>query len=407
MDISEAKPEDYMLPTRWQSLAIPFMVAGAITVIVSWLLQYMFSPANSFKIFCHSYLANFMFILSFAIGGMFHVLVSFLTRAGWNASVRRVPEILSSLIPWLALLFIPILLTLMNSGTALYDWNGKNLTGLIAEKTDYLNAGFFTVRAVIYFLIWTTIVIWYFRLSLAQDTSKDVESTKVRQKWSGPCIMLFALSVSFAAWDWIMSIDGDWYSTIYGVYYFAASMFGMFAFTILTYLLLQRGGKVPKTVNIEHFHDLAKFLFGFVMFWSYIAFSQLILYWYGNIPEETVWFRDRWENGWYMYSYMLIAVHFAIPFLGLLSLHVRRNRFGLMFWSIWALAAHWIDMTFLVMPNTGAGLVPGMMIGHLVCGIGMFAIFVGMFLLRASSVPLTTQGDPRLPEALSYANPIL
>jgi hypothetical protein len=406
MELTESKPEDYLLPARWQSAAIPLMGIGAVVVIISWLMQYALLPENSFKIFCHSYLANFMFILSFAIGGMFHVLVSFLTRAGWNASVRRIPEILSSLIPWMALLFIPILLTLVKNGTSLYSWNGKELHGLVAQKTDYLNGGFFTARSVFYFVAWSIIVLWYYRLSLKQDETKDVESTKARQKWSGPCIMIFALSVSFAAWDWIMSINGDWYSTIYGVYFFSASMFGLFSFTILSYLLLQRAGKVQKTVNIEHYHDLAKFLFGFVMFWSYIAFGQLLLIWYANIPEETQWYRQRWENGWYAYSYLLIIVHFAIPFLGLLSLHVRRNRFGLMFWSIWAIAAHWIDMTFLVMPSA-TGLVTSVMIGHFICGIGMFSIFVGMFLLRATNVPLTTKGDPRLHEALSYANPIL
>ncbi len=250
------------------------------------------------------------------------------------------------------------------------------------------------------------IVLWYFRLSVKQDETKDIESTLARQKWSGPCIMLFALTVSFASWDWLMSIDADWYSTIYGVYYFAASMFGTFAFTILTYILLQRAGKVKKTVTLENYHDMAKFLFGFVMFWSYIAFSQLLLYWYGNIPEETVWFRVRWENGWYVYSYALIAVHFAIPLLGLLSRHVRRNRFGLTFWSVWALIAHWMDMTFLVIPNISE-FSGGVLFAHFVGGLGMFAIFVGLVIIRAGGLALTNKGDPRLHEALSYANPIL
>ncbi len=406
METKEARPEDYQLPGSWQAMSIPLMAIGVVLVAASYFVQIGVGGEKSFAIFAHSYLANFMYILSFAIGSMFLVLVFHVARAGWSASIRRLHEILSSMIPLLALLFIPILLTLLNNGTALYEWNGTELHGLVAMKTGYLNSGFFIARAAIYFAIWSFIVLWYYRHSIKQDETKDVNSTLVRQKWSGPCIMLFALTVSFAAWDWLMSIDADWYSTIYGVYYFAASMFGTFAFTILTYLLLQKFGKVQKTVTIENYHDCGKFLFGFVMFWSYIAFSQLLLYWYGNIPEETAWFRDRWENGWQMYSYALIACHFAIPLLGLLSRHVRRNRFGLAFWSVWALVVHWMDMTFLVIPNASAFSVP-VLLGHLVCGLGMFAIFVGVFLLRAKGVPLTTQGDPRLHEALSYANPIL
>jgi hypothetical protein len=406
MQFTEDKPEDYLLPKTWQSLAIPILGVGVGLVLLSSFL-FMLVGGKTGKLFCHSYLTNFMYVLSFTIGAMFLVLVSFLTRAGWSATVRRMPEILSSTIPWMALLFIPIAITLfVGGGDAIYEWNGAEVHGLTVLKLGFLNKKFFLFRAAIYFIVWSLIVLAYYRMSLKQDETKDIESTLTRQKWSGPCIMLFALSVSFAAWDWLMSIDSDWYSTIFGVYYFAQSMFGMFAFTILTYLMLQKAGKVKKTVTIENFHDLAKFQFGFVMFWSYIAFSQLLLIWYANIPEETAWFRDRWENGWMNYSYTLIAVHFAIPLLGLMSRHVRRNRFGLAFWTTWALIVHWIDMTFLVMPNTGE-LSFSMMLAHLVCGLGMFSIFIGVLLLRATNIPLTTKGDPRIHEALTYANPIL
>ena len=410
MELKEAKPEDYLLPAKWQSSAILFGIVGLVLVVLGWAVLYFAIGGEAdvrFKIFCHSYLANFMYILSFGIGGMFFTLVSFLTRAGWNASVRRMGEILSVTIPWVALLFIPILLTLfLPQGTAVYEWNQANPEGLTALKTGYLNTGFFTVRAILYFALWIIITRYYFQLSIRQDDHPDVESTLARQKYSGPAIMIFALSVSFAAWDWVMSIDADWYSTIFGVYFFSASMFGMFAFVILAYLLLQKAGKVKRTVNIEHYHDLSKFLFGFVMFWSYIAFSQLILYWYGNIPEETVWYRDRWENNWEAFSYALIALHFVVPFLGLLSRHVRRNRIALMFWGVWALIVHWMDMTFLVMPN--ASDFNGIMLaGHAVVGLGMFSIFLMIVLLRTGNVALIAKGDPRLHEALSYANPIL
>ena len=219
-------------------------------------------------------------------------------------------------------------------------------------------------------------------------------------------IMLFALSLSFAAFDWVMSIDADWYSTIFGVYLFAGSMMAFFAMMVIISISLQNAGKMQKWITIEHFHDMGKFMFGFVMFWSYIAFSQLVLIWYANIPEETFWYEVRLKDNWQYLSYGLIAFHFAIPFLGLISRHVRRHRVGLLFWSIWILVAHWLDMTFLIMPNAGpATFFP--LVGHLFGGLGMLCIFAALFILRASGVPLVAMRDPRLPEAMKYANPIL
>jgi hypothetical protein len=205
-----------------------------------------------------------------------------------------------------------------------------------------------------------------------------------------------------------MSIDAGWYSTIFGVYVFAAGMMAFFATMILISMSLQRAGKMRTMITTEHYHDMGKFMFGFIMFWSYIAFSQLLLYWYANIPEETNWFRVRLNDGWQYLSYGLIPLHFAIPFLGTMSRHVRRHRAGLAFWAVWVLVAHWLDMTFLVLPNAGPfhlNLIP--MLGHFLGGLGMASIFVGMFLIRASNVPLVAVRDPRLPEALTYSNPIL
>ena len=386
---------------------------GLILIACSGVICFVGAPSKTLglKYGLHSYLANFTYVISFGIGAMFFVLVSFLTRAGWSASIRRLAEIISMTIPWVALLFAPILLiVLTHQGSALYEWNFANVAdikeSIVQAKVGYLNGPFFVVRAVICFVIWTLIVGYYYRLSRQQDESHDIELTVYRQKWSGLLMMVFSLTVSMAAFDWVMSIDADWFSTIFGVYLFSASMFGFFALMIISFMLLQRNGKLINEVNIEHYHDMGKFLFGFTMFWSYIAFSQFLLYWYGNIPEETAWFKDRLAGGWEYLSYGLIAVHFVIPFLGLLSRHVRRHRSGLFFFACWALVVHWLDMTFLVMPNAGP-FSWTIMVAHILGGFGMFSLFVGFYLLRATDAPLVATGDPRLHEALSYANPLL
>jgi hypothetical protein len=404
------------LPLSWKAKTPVFALVGLVCILFGAVCFFM-APSQdadrsqAFKYLAHSYLANFMFILTPALGALFFILVQFLTRAGWSTSIRRLAEIIMMLIPNLAVLFLPIIGLLYWNSSDLYEWNAKEAgNSVIALKTgEYLFKDFFTFRALVYFGIWIFTATWYFRLSRAQDESGDAELSLTRQKWAGPLIMLFALSASFAAFDWVMSIDADWYSTIFGVYMFAGSMLGFFATMVVLAMTLQNAGKLEKWVTVEHYHDMGKFMFGFVMFWSYIAFSQLVLIWYANMPEETIWYDVRIFTNWKYLSYGLIGIHFAVPFLGLLSRHVRRHRIGLLFWAIWILVAHWLDLTFLVMPNvpnpSGALLFP--MIGHFFGGIGMVCIFVALFLVRSAGVPLVAMRDPRLHEAMKYANPIL
>ncbi|MFO0013141.1 MAG: hypothetical protein ACK553_10380 [Planctomycetota bacterium] len=408
--------ESIELPESWKTKPAILVAVGIVLLFISGLFSnFVQAPAApthslSFKFFTHSYLANFMFVLTIALGALFFILVQFAARAGWSSSVRRIAELLMSTIPYLAICFLPIIVLLYTNSDALYEWNNPSnvQSSVIKEKINvgYLTRNFFTLRAVIYFGLWSMMALWFYGLSRQQDESGDIQPSLTRQKWSGPCIMLFALSVSFAAFDWVMGIDADWYSTIFGVYMFAAGMMAFFATMILIGRSLQRAGKLGGLVNTEHYHDMGKFMFGFIMFWSYIAFSQLLLYWYANVPEETEWFKVRLQDGWQYLSYGLIPLHFAIPFLGTMSRHVRRHPLGLVFWAGWVIVAHWLDMTFLVMPNSGPfQFLP--MVGHLLGGIGMGCLLIAIFLVRASSVPLVAVRDPRLPEALTYSNPIL
>jgi hypothetical protein len=408
--------ESIELPESWKSKPAILTAAGIVLLAVGGVFSLLVQGSGdathspAFRFFTHSYLANFMFILTIALGALFFILVQFATRAGWSSSVRRIAELLMSTIPFLSVLFLPIIVLLYANSDALYEWNVRDnvqSSVILAKiKAGYLTRNFFTLRAAVYFGIWTVMALWFYGLSRQQDESGDIEHSLTRQKWSGPCIMLFALSVSFAAFDWVMGIDADWFSTIFGVYMFAAGMMAFFATMILINRSLQRAGKLTGLVNTEHYHDMGKFMFGFIMFWSYIAFSQLLLYWYANVPEETEWFKVRLHDGWQYLSYGLIPLHFAIPFLGTMSRHVRRHPLGLAFWAGWVIVAHWLDMTFLVMPNAGPlEFLP--MVGHFLGGLGMACLLIGIFLVRASNAPLVAVRDPRLPEALTYSNPIL
>ncbi len=402
--------DNITLPASWRGRAPVFVAVGAICVLLSLGLFYFSDtahPEHGYKGFFHSYLANFIYCLSFCLGALFFVMVQHLARASWSASIRRIAELLAVTIPWWALLFLPILaMVLFTPSEALYAWNkGKDagLPAIVEEKLVYLNPGFFALRTVIYFAVFTIAARIYFNMSRKQDETGDTEITLKLQRWAGPFIMLFALAINFAAFDWMMSTDAAWFSTIYGVYLFAASMLSFFAVMILTCFLLQRSGRIEKLVTVEHFHDMAKFQFGFVVFWGYIAFSQFLLYWYGNIPEETLWYKERMQHGWEYVGLLLIVFHFIVPFLGTVSRHVRRNKAAMAGWAVFILVVHWLDLMFLIMPNVGE-LTTMLVLGHLLCWIGMIAIFVALFLWRVGDTPVVAAKDPWLPEALAYHN---
>ncbi len=402
--------DNITLPASWRGFAPVLVAVGAICVLVSLGLFYFGDtehPEAGFKAFFHSYLANFMYCLSFCLGALFFVMVQHLARASWSASIRRIAELFAVTIPWWALLFLPILaMVLFTSSPALYEWNvgaSGGLSEIVKAKLGYLSPGFFAIRTVVYFAVFTIAARVYFSLSRQQDDTGDTGITLKLQRWAGPFIILFSLSVNFAAFDWMMSTDAAWFSTIYGVYLFAASMLSFFAVMILSCFLLQRNGRIQTLVTTEHYHDRAKFQFGFVVFWGYIAFSQFLLYWYGNIPEETLWYKHRMEHGWQYVGLLLIVFHFAVPFLGTVSRHVRRNRAAMAGWAVFILVVHWLDLMFLIMPNVG-DLTATLVIGHLVCWIGMVSIFTALLIIRVGETPVVATKDPWLPEALAYHN---
>ncbi|HBE71399.1 MAG TPA: quinol:cytochrome C oxidoreductase [Planctomycetaceae bacterium] len=405
---SNIPSDNITMPASWRAKAPALLAVGAVCILLSLALFYFGasedSKTTSWSMFFNSYLANYMFCMTICLGALFFVMVTHLVRAGWMASLRRLAELLAFTIPWWAFMFLPILALAVIGDTALYPWAGgaEKVDALVASKLGYLNPSFFTIRTVIYFAVFIIAARVYFLASRRQDESGDAQITLKLQRWAGPFIMLFALAVNFAAFDWMMSTDPAWFSTIYGVYIFAASMLSFFATMILLCHLLQRSGRIEKLVTIEHFHDLSKFQHGFIVFWSYIAFSQFLLYWYGNIPEETLWYKHRMEHGWGTVGLILIAVHFVIPFLGTMSRHVRRKPAVMAGWAVYILAVHWLDMMFLIMPNNGF-VVSGMLIvGHLACWVGMVAVFVALFLMRVGETPVVAVKDPWLPDALSY-----
>jgi hypothetical protein len=392
-------------------------LVGAMGVIGSVGVGYFVDP--TFKRLFFAYLTSYAFFLSIALGALAFVLLQHLTRAGWSVNVRRVAECLAGTMPILAALSAPILLAaLLNTG-ALYRWARPtaDLDHVILAKHAWLNRWFFCGRILFYFAIWTGIALWYWRRSTEQDRSGDVELTNRMQHHSAPALLILALTITFASFDLLMSLDPHWYSTMFGFYYGTGALLAAFAAITLVIGMLQALGYLTRSVTVEHFHDLGKWLFAFVFFWGYIAFSQYMLMWYANIPEETVWYIRRgattghgFVGGWTWVSVALLFGQLFIPFAGLMSKHMKRNYRVLMSWAAWVLVFHWLDMFWLVMPEmdfdpaTNIGRVHFGVV-EILCFIGIGGVFLATFMKLLEKNALRPIKDPRLIESLAFQQP--
>ncbi|MBI4815998.1 MAG: hypothetical protein HY791_07070 [Deltaproteobacteria bacterium] len=400
-----AKPTDISVPAT--SLWAKMPMLGGILAVVGLGATLAAGSSHEGRGF-FSYLWAFEVCLSIMLGGLGWVLIDHAVRSQWSPVVRRIGETAAATAPVFIVLFIPIALMGFHS---LYPWTHEQ-DEILAKKRWFLTPGFFFGRAALYLLIWTVLGMTVHRLSTKQDSlgNDPAARDKVsRSLWTvgAAGIALWALSLSFAAIDWLMSLQPHWYSTIFGVYLFAASILAFFAFMTLVAMSLQKAGLLKHAITIEHYHDLGKFVFGFTVFWAYIAFSQFVLIWYANLPEETEFYMVRLEGGWEYVSYALPFLHFFIPFLYLISRHVKRNTTLLAIGCVWTLVMHALDIYWLVLPNHGAHggashFAPSWTDATAMVGmVGMFLAFFG-FLLKKNAVVCIN--DPRLEESLAHEN---
>lgn len=350
-----------------------------------------------------SYLYAYMLFLSIGLGSLFFVLMHHITGSRWGVVVRRIAEASMSTLPIFALLFIPIAL-----GTHdLFEWTHENVVAkdaILQSKSGYLNLGFFYIRAIFYFVVWTVLSTYLARKSAQQDKGNGVALMGTMKTAAAPGMILFAATTTFAAFDWLMSLSPHWFSTIFGVYYFAGCFQATLAVLIIVALMLQRGGMLHRMVTVEHYHDLGKLLFGFTVFFAYVAFSQYFLIWYANIPEETEWFLHRW-NEWAPLSISLILFAFVLPFFVLLSRVGKRVMPILLFGALLVLVGRVIDMYFLVMPSLdhhGHGPHVTWMNFTALLGIGGF--YAGLLSWRLGKNALVPLGDPLLRASMGHEN---
>lgn len=388
-------------------LAMVLAVTGIVVLAVVGALNEPSSKVdNSLTRFSAFYLVGYLFFLSISLGALFFVILQHLVRAGWSVTVRRLAEILAANILWWGLLFLPILVPVLMGTSPLYAWSSPGVVAadeLLQHKAIYLNGPFFAIRAVFYFVVWGLLAWYFMKQSTRQDVSGDPSHTRRMEKTSPVAMILFGLTVTFASFDWLMSLDPRWFSTIFGLYFFSGAVVGALAALILFALAVQKCGMARQSITIEHYHDLGKLLLGFIVFWGYMAFSQYMLIWYANIPEESIWYLARQTGPWTWVTLGLLFGHLLIPFLGLLSREVKRRKMLLGAWAVWMLAAHWLDIYWLVMPTFAPNALP-LDLMDFCCTAALGCLFLAGVIRIAGTCALIPLQDPRLDESLTFEN---
>lgn len=378
------------LPASIQRLGYILSIVGLVLVVLSYLVDADRAAFNNVILYT--------FIASIGVGSLFLVYTEYLSGAVWSTAFRRISEFLSYSIYILPLLLIPVF---FNIGHIFHWLHPEPDDKILAAKAPYLNIEFFVIRTVAFILIWILFQYLVTKNSKKQDTSLDQNLTTKNIRLSAVFMPFFAITISFTAIDYLMSLEPHWFSTIFGVYYFSGTMLaGLASVTIIVVYLNERGLLIKGLTN-DHYYSLGALMFAFTNFWAYIAFSQYLLIWYANLPEETFWFLARWEGGWQYITIGLIIVKFAVPYIGLLSQPSKMNPKRLVVMSAWILFAHYYDLYWLAMPNYNKG--------HLTLGwneLGFPILAVGLVILvfttKAKNNNLVPIGDPKIKRGLDF-----
>jgi hypothetical protein len=400
-----------------------FVIFGIVSAVLGSM------QGDHYKRFLYSFVVGWCYIFSILVGVFWLVLLHHLVRGRWATAVRRIAEAMSQAFPWVfAIGFVGICVPLLAGYKDLYYWAHPDahdavLNHHLHHKLGWLSPGFFTVRFVIYGAIYTGLAYYFANKSRAQDESGDPKLSDQMRVMSGPGMVIYALITCMAAFDILMSMAPKWYSTIYGVNFWGSACVGGFAALGLVVLGVQRSGRLVHSINAEHYHDIGKWMFSFTFFWAYTAFSQFMLQWYGNMPEETVWYKYRLFGEWQWVSIAMLVGFWAFPFVFLMSRWTKRIVPSLVFFAVWQLVFHWLDLYWNVMPSydwhvvtngqqvVNAGPLMGNTALHHVgfspVDITVWIALVGFLLigigrnLKGNLIPVK---DPTLPLSLGHEN---
>lgn len=370
-----------------------FLIAGAAGAVVS-LVGLFMNPAQFFQ----SYLTAYMFVLAATNGSLALAMIHQLSGGAWGVVTRRIIGAASRVLPVLTALFLPIALGM----GYLYEWTHADVVSgdeVLRQKALYLNTGFFLARAFIYFAVWNGLSFLLNKWSVDQDRTGDPAIARKMQALSGGGLVAYGLTTTFASFDWMMSLDPHWYSTIYGVLIMGGQGLMAMAVIIIALTWLSRREPLDTIVVPQHFHDLANLMLAFVLLWAYFSFSQYLIIYSGNLPEEITWYMHRLHTGWRVVGLFLVLAHFAVPFLLLLSRPLKREPQVLVKVALGIVVVRLIDLIWLVAPNFHQEQLSVSWM-DVWLPLSLTAIWIGCFLRQLRGRAILPLYDPQFTEAL-------
>ncbi|MFI5144116.1 MAG: quinol:cytochrome C oxidoreductase [Ignavibacteria bacterium] len=385
---------------EYQKKEIPEKInkIGWILIAIGLILSVLSCLSDSLR-GSYNIIIAFTFLLSISVGSIFLIALEYATNAVWSTPIRRVSEFLAASFPLVIIFAIPLFLNIHN----IFSWSRPEVIGsdnVIAHKSPYLNITFFSIRFIAMVVIFYLFYKVFTSNSQKQDISGDQKLTSINVKFSVAFMPVAAVLLALVATDWLMSLSPKWYSTIFGFYFMTGVILAGLSATTFVVVSLNEKGYFTPALTGEHYYSLGALMFAFINFWAYIAFSQFLLIWYANLPEETIWFMARWQGNWKYITIAIIFIRFFIPYFALLSQPAKMNPRRLKIMSIWILFSQIFDLYWIVMPNYSSGIVFSWNeIGFPVLMVGLIIL---VFYYKAKKINLMPVKDPKLQRGLDF-----
>jgi hypothetical protein len=387
--------QDYRAPEAVGRLQQRALMAGAIGIVLC-IIGLVKSPDNFFR----SYLVAFLFILGLSLGSLGILMLQHLTSGQWGIVIRRPLEAASRTLLLVALLFVPIVFGMKYLYAAWLNAPAKGEGALSEFQQRYLTPHGFIVRAIIYFAVWLTLALVLNRWSKEQDVNTESRLLRRRLKMvSGPGLILYVFGIGFASIDWVMSISPHWFSTIYGFIFVAGQVISSLSLMIAIAVMLSQTPALAGVIQPRHLSQLGKLLLAFVMLWAYFSFSQLLIIWSGNLPEEITFYKSRLYGGWGVVAVIILIFHFFVPFFLLLSRDLKYNPKILSLIAIWMIIMRFVDLYWMTRPDFTARALPTLW--DIAAPLALFGLWLFVFAGQLKQQPLLPLGDPHLAEAIA------
>jgi hypothetical protein len=389
--------QEYAAPESVSRFQTRALTVGIIALVVA-----IFGALRTPSAFYQSYLMSFLLVLGLTLGSLGLLMLQHLTAGHWGVIIRRSLESATRTLPLLVILFLPIALFGMKYLYAAWlSPEALQKEPLSEFQQHYLTTGWFLARAAVYFAVWLTLMFIFNAWSKQQDTNRGDRALRRRFKMlAGPGIILYVFGMGFASVDWVMSISPHWASTIYGFIFVGGQLISSMSFMIAVVVLLARTEPFARILQPRHLHDLGKLLLAFVMLWAYFDFSQLLIIWAGNLPEEISFYRTRLYGEWGYIAILVVAFHFFVPFFLLLSQDLKRNAKVLPKVAMWLIVMRLVDLFWMTRPEFTSSAVPTWL--DIVLPLGVGGLWLGFFAFNLKQCPLLPLGDPKLEEAIEH-----